>query len=103
MIGRIPRTLISRAGRLFRDAVAGSFWEQFPGHRAMAGRLSVIVDLFPRDRRQTDIDNYAKSLLDALTHAGVWVDDSQIDRLTLVRGEMVKGGRCVVTIMEVNQ
>jgi len=61
-------------------------------------RLKVYVELNPPDRRIRDLDNYAKSLLDALCQAGIFVDDEQIDHLTLVRGELVKGGQCLVRI-----
>lgn len=30
-----------------------------------------------------DIDNFAKSVLDALTKAGAWIDDAQVARLTV--------------------
>jgi crossover junction endodeoxyribonuclease RusA len=32
-----------------------------------------------------------KATLDALTHAGVWEDDSQIDALTITRAPLVGG------------
>ena len=34
----------------------------------------------------------------ALTHAGVWKDDSQIDKLLIVRKGIEKPGRIVVTV-----
>jgi crossover junction endodeoxyribonuclease RusA len=46
-----------------------------------------------------DIDNRVKAALDALTHAGVYDDDSQIDELFVARGDIVKGGRCQVMVM----
>lgn len=51
----------------------------------LAGPLAVVVDVVctkPRTSRlqhpHADADNYAKSALDALTHAGAWLDDSQV-------------------------
>ena len=39
-------------------------------------------------------------MLDALTHYGVWADDSQIDKLLLVRQEQKEGGEIIVVISE---
>lgn len=35
------------------------------------------------DLPRQDIDNFAKSVLDALTKAGAWLDDSQVARLSV--------------------
>ena len=90
-------TYISAQGKAFRTAVA-----HFAGLRgaiAPKGRLSVGVELFPPDKRVRDIDNYGgKTLLDALTHAGVIEDDSLVDELRIVRRTIVKGGMCRVFI-----
>lgn len=67
----------------------------------LAGRLRVDVTLHFPDRRMRDIDNHIKSLLDAITQAGVWEDDSQIDELIIRRGEIVKGGKCYVSVIDV--
>lgn len=61
-------------------------------------RLKVCVELYMPDRRVRDLDNYAKSLLDALCQAGVFDDDGQIDELCLVRKELWKGGKTIVHI-----
>ena len=63
-------------------------------------RLQMQVTLYPRDRRKQDIDNRIKALWDALTDAGVYEDDSQIDVLIVQRGEIRKGGGCLVMIEE---
>ncbi len=51
-------------------------------HRQL--RLGAIL-VYPPDRRARDLDNLGKALLDALTKAGVYGDDSQIDHLTFAR------------------
>lgn len=68
------------------------------GRTPMLGRLAVTVQVRAPDRRSRDLDNLGKCLLDALTKAGVWQDDAQIDRLTFVRAEPIKGGAVLVSI-----
>ena len=61
-------------------------------------RLEVHVQLNAPDRRVRDIDNCMKSILDSLCHAGVFLDDGQVDKLVIERGAVVKGGSCLVRI-----
>lgn len=61
-------------------------------------RLEMQVTLYPKDRRKQDIDNRIKALWDALTDAGVFNDDEQIDVLMVQRGAIKKGGGCLVMI-----
>ncbi len=49
--------------------------------RTLTGSLALSLTFQPPDKRIRDLDNYHKALWDALTHAGVWTDDSQIDVL----------------------
>jgi crossover junction endodeoxyribonuclease RusA len=53
------------------------------------------------DRYRRDLDNVCKAMLDALGHAGVYQDDSQIDRLEIVRGAVRAPGAAVVMIEEI--
>lgn len=63
-------------------------------------RLEVTIKLLPPDRRRRDIDNILKSLLDALEHAEVYPDDTQIDILHVYRNinDIEKGGSVIVNI-----
>jgi len=85
---------ISQEGKDFRAAVC----KQCGGMTGFDGRLSVTVAVFPPDRRIRDLDNLCKALLDALTHAGIWSDDSHIDRLVIDRRGVASGGRVEVMI-----
>jgi crossover junction endodeoxyribonuclease RusA len=92
------RTLISRGGRRYRRDVVALL---AAGRAApLHGRLELVVHVFPPDDRRRDLDNLQKALCDALQHAGVYADDSQIDRLDVHRGPVVPGGKVVVQITE---
>lgn len=97
--GQGPRgRYIKPAGIAFRKAVALIVEEA--AYRTLEGRVSLFAAIYPADRRKQDIDNRAKALQDALTHAGVWLDDEQIDDLHLVRREVIKGGQVKIVIVE---
>lgn len=64
----------------------------------LPGRVRYTVTLFPPDRRRRDISNTIKVLEDALTTAGVWIDDEQVDELTIRRAQVAKGGRAIVEV-----
>lgn len=60
----------------------------------------VIVEILanPPDLVRRDLDNLLKVTLDAMTTAGVWEDDSQVDRLSIQRLPMVPGGVLFVRV-----
>lgn len=89
---------IKPAGIKFRAEVAEIV--AAAGHQTLEGRVSLFAVIHPASNRRQDLDNRSKALQDALTHAGVWLDDEQIDELHLVRSYVIKGGRVTVVITE---
>lgn len=63
--------------------------------------VSLEADFYPPDNRRRDLDNLLKCLLDSMTAAGVYADDSQVKDLSLhMREAMPPEGRVCVTIKE---
>lgn len=104
VLGNPPKqraaTLLSADGRKYKDAVDNVVKRQ-GGGRGLAGYVAVHVMLHYPDKRRRDLDNHAKALLDALVESRVLLDDSQIRDLHLVRGDVLAGGKAVVTIREI--
>lgn len=77
------RVLISAEGRAYRDGTESIAIDRAkPFHDA---RLGVSIRAYSPDLRKRDLDNMLKAPLDALTYAGMWDDDSQIDQLSIAR------------------
>lgn len=91
------RKILSSRGRQYRANALAAIIEQRPPKLGSA-RLKVTLTLNPPDRRKRDLANFEKAAIDALAFAGVFQDDSQIDDLRLVRGEVGKPGSVVVRL-----
>lgn len=87
VFGRRPIVYVTDAGIQYREAVKNTIKLAEP----ITGNLSVTVYLYPPDKRKRDIDNPLKALLDAMTHAGAWADDSQIKQLRVEMMAEVRG------------
>ena len=87
-----------RGGRYFQSGEYKNFLSQVgwiwlktvPRDWSKESRYSVVVELIYNTRRRYDVDNRIKPILDALTHAGTWNDDAQVDEILVVRGEVDK-------------
>lgn len=93
--------------RLSKSAT-GYRWEVFDvcfdvrNKFSKSDRLSVEIVTHQPNRGVHDLDNLEKAILDSLEHARVFPNDSQIDNLRVMRGEVVKGGRVDVTIERIS-
>ncbi len=91
------------SSKKYRDWCERAEW-QIRSQRSrptILGRVGVSVVLHFSDKRRRDLDNCLKGLFDCLTHAGVWKDDSQIDKLHIVRGEIEKPGKLIARVWEI--
>lgn len=95
------RHLISADGRRYQSAACTAIIDQLrrlPKPSSVPAAVEII--LYPPDARRRDLDNYNKALFDALTHAGVWEDDSQVKRMLVEWGPVVPKGRVEITISQ---
>lgn len=84
------RNILSKDGREYRSMVISishsERWLRF----IPSARLGVLIVTYQPDNRRRDIDNILKAVLDAMGHAAVYDDDSQIDELSIARGPVDK-------------
>lgn len=88
------RRYISKRGVEFKKAVH-AILDGVKGFGDAPVEVSII--LYPRDKRLLDIDNISKAVLDSMNGI-VFDDDQQVWKLTIERGEKIKGGGCSVSI-----
>lgn len=101
----VLKYLSSRA-KSFRLAVQSGVIAQLGVPPKLTARLAIIVyeHYGPRDEKNEhsgpaqDIDNCLKPLFDAMEHAGVYRNDSQIDELLVVKKRRAAIGRVEVCI-----
>lgn len=88
------RRFIGKRGKEYRARVD----EIVTGYGRVPGKISFWIYVYPPDRRKRDLDNLPKCILDSLVFTGTIDDDSNIDELHLIRKEIIKEGKVVVTI-----
>lgn len=94
---RSGQVFIKEKGRNYRDSVIKSFTSK----DTISDRIKLEVHLYVPDLRKRDLDNILKCLLDSLTHAKIYEDDSLIDDLRIIRKEKIKDGKCEVFISKI--
>ena len=99
MLGRI---VLSKAARKYKRALAAAL----PSGpvRPLTGRLVVWQILHAPESIGPcwDICNREKLAMDVLTEQRIWLDDSQIDCMMIVRGKPSGKGRMELAIREVD-
>ncbi|MCP9269687.1 crossover junction endodeoxyribonuclease RusA [Xenorhabdus sp. XENO-1] len=93
------RRYISEKGQKYRQQI-NEIIQQQQLNINTESRIKISITANPPDRRQRDLDNLPKAVFDALTHAEFWVDDNQVDYMSIERGERVAGGRLDIQIWE---
>ena len=86
--------------RRFQRHVGWLWLKEAPPLWSLSKRYAVEIELIYDSNRRYDVDNRVKPILDALTVAGVWKDDSQVDMIAVFRGEIDKARpRANVTVV----
>ncbi|MDE9545305.1 RusA family crossover junction endodeoxyribonuclease [Xenorhabdus bovienii] len=93
------RKIKSAKGRQYTELIINQITASNQRYQ-LSGRLRIEIVANPPDRRSRDLDNLFKAPLDSLTQSGVIADDSLIDDIRMVRGEVVRGGCLNVQIWE---
>lgn len=89
-------TYLSKTYKDFLRSAAGAILCQKPRDLFITEPVRVEIILYPPRSFRFDIDNRIKPLLDVLTRAGVWKDDSLVHELTVRRAEVKKNGLALV-------
>lgn len=96
------RQIISKRGREYVNLVAEKMLE-LKLHSEMIGcDVNFSMTINPPTLRKYDVDNFTKGVFDALTKCGFWVDDDQVQQLTVKKGEKVKGGNVEIIVTCLN-
>jgi crossover junction endodeoxyribonuclease RusA len=94
------KTLLSKKGREYKQEVYAETLAQHGIFKPFTGPIRITVELTPPDRRKRDLDNFSgKALWDALAHANVFMDDSQIKEAHSYMREPGEG-KCIVILEE---
>lgn len=91
---------IGPEGRAYRETVKGILGPAFAGIDPYNVSLRVWIEVMMPDRRKRDLDNLNKALLDSITKAKVWQDDSLLEDLRLVKLGVEKPGYVRLHISE---
>ena len=94
------RKILSTKGRKYKEdgvllaVIASSEMD----YKILKGPISVFIRAYPPDKRKRDLDNLLKPVLDVLTTAGIYKDDSEVADLRIQRFNQVDGGKIEVSV-----
>lgn len=91
LIAGKPRIGLSAVGKTYRAAVVNAVGRV----KRLTGPLCFAAVFRPPTLARLDLDNRLKPLLDALTAAAVWEDDSQVKQIRAAFGPVERGGGSV--------
>jgi crossover junction endodeoxyribonuclease RusA len=79
------RHYATREYKAFQTIVWGCYYLTPERPKFGSAPIKLTIHASPKDRRKRDLDNVIKPVLDSLTKAGVWDDDSQVADLRILR------------------
>ncbi len=91
------RKILSPKGRRYKKDATLIAKVQAAGE-PLEGEIALTIRVYPPDKRKRDIDNLLKPILDVLTNAGIYEDDSQVSDLRIQRFYHQKPGKVEVIV-----
>jgi len=98
--GKFASVYMSTQGKALKESYQWQAKAQYRG-LPLDGQLKVEMELYIGTKRKCDIDNFNKLCFDALTGT-VWVDDSQIQQLTIKKGYSKENPRITMKIEQLD-
>lgn len=92
------RMILTKRGREYRVKAIDTLGALGLKGEMIDCNVSVELTLNPPSMRRYDIDNFCKSLFDAMSKAEFWKDDSQIVKLSIIKGVKTHGGNIQVKV-----
>ena len=96
--GRGVRIIKGAKARAYQSDAAKALVDYGLACEAIAGPVKITITLNPPTLARYDVDGRPKGILDALTDAGFWLDDSQVQSMTVEKGVKVKGGNALIKV-----
>jgi len=94
------RKILKSKGRKYRKECLAVMNELGLQELNLDCHFGVTITLNPPCNRKRDVDNFLKPVLDALTHASFWSDDSLVDDLRVIRGVKSNPGHIHLIVKE---
>lgn len=93
------RHYINPKAKAYYDLIAWELLSQ-KANLKLSIPLQVSVKLYPPDNRKRDLENLIKVLHDALTKGNLWIDDSQVRKMTVEWFPKVPNGRIELEVLD---
>jgi crossover junction endodeoxyribonuclease RusA len=92
------KMILSKRARKYRGEAIARLIDLKLYNKNISESVSVELVLNPPTLARYDIDNFNKALFDALSHGKFWLDDEQVVKLIIHKGEKTKGGNVKIIV-----
>ena len=96
--GRGVRIIKGAKARAYQIDAAKALVDYGLACEAIAGPVKITITLNPPTLARYDVDGRPKGILDAITASGFWLDDSQVQSMTVEKGVKAKGGNALIKV-----
>lgn len=97
------RMILTKRGREYRLQAISKLEDLGLINERVDKKVRVHLTLNPPSNRRYDIDNFCKSLFDAMSKAEFWIDDEQIYALSIKKGVKTEGGNVEVSVTIIDE